>query len=139
MALVLPNNMVPTYLNEKMAVKDGVTEAAVVDGVTHLEVITYPSQEGFEGGAVLGMLQKPFIDFAAACGGKGAMTAAQIMEKYPVVPEALATAVAADFAVAYGNYVIIPDGMSLAITAAPYASIFDLLIPEEPAAEPAMV
>ena len=135
MSLVLKNEIVPTYLAEKMAIKDGVTTNIVENGVTHLDIVTYPAQEGFEEGAMMALVQKPFIDFAVSCGGKGAMTAEQITAKYPGVPAAMATAIAEDFAKAYGNYVIIPESMTLAITAAPYGSIFELMIPEEPPVE----
>ena len=134
MALVMKNEMVSTYLDVKMAIKDGVTTNVAVNGVTHLDVVTYPTQENFENGAILALIQKPFIDFAASCGGAGAMTAEKIAEKYgDQIPTELATAIAADFAKAYGNYVVIPSGMTLAITAG-VNSIFDLMIKEEPAA-----
>ena len=136
MALVLKNDMVPEYLNEKMAVTDGVATNVTIDGVKHVEIITYPAQENFPEGAILGLIQKPFIDFAASCGGKGAMTVEMIKAKYgDQIPEVLAKTFVDDFALAYGNYVIIPDGMSLAITASPIKSIFDLLIPEKPVIE----
>ena len=132
MALVLKNDMVSDYLETKMAIKSGVTSEVVVDDVTHLEVVVYPEQENFENGATLALIKKPFIDFAVSCGGIGAMTAAMIAEKYgEQIPTVLAESIAADFAKAYGNYVIIPDSMTLIITAAPISSIFDLMIKEE--------
>lgn len=138
MALVLKNDMVDSYLNEKMAITNGVTSKVTVDGVDHMDIITYPAQENFEDGAILGLIKKPFIDFAVSCGGAGAMTAEKIGAKYgDQIPAVLAETIAADFAKAYGNYVIIPEGMTLAITAAPIASIFDLMIQEEePVEEP---
>ena len=132
MALVIKTDSVAAFLETKMAVTDGVTTNFAIDGVTHADVITYPAQGEFTEGAVLGMLQKPFIDFAKSCGGAGVMTAEMIIAKYAGFPVGLAETVAADFAKAYGNYVVIPDGMTLMITAAPIASVFDLTIPEPP-------
>ena len=138
MALVMKNEMVDNHLANKMQIKDGVTTSAVIDDVTHLDIVTYPSQENFENGAILGLLKKPFIDFAMSCGGAGAMTAEMITEKYgEQIPTDLVTTIVADFAKAYGNYAIIPEGMTLAITAAPVNSIFDLMIKENPKTEEA--
>ncbi len=132
MALVVKNELLPDILStDKMKVTDGVTSNIIVDGVTHMDVITYPAQGEFTSGAILGLIKKPFIDFAVSCGGAGAMTADMIIAKYPEIPTSLASTLASDFAKAYGNYVIIPDGATLAITAEPIGSIFDLLIPEE--------
>ena len=132
MALVMKTDGVATFLETKMAVTNGVTTNFAIDGVTHVDVITYPAQGDFTEGAVLGMLQKPFIDFAVSCGGAGAMTAEMIVAKYEGFPVALAETIAADFAKAYGNYAVIPAGMTLMITAAPISSVFDLTIPEPP-------
>ena len=133
MALVLKNEMVADFLANKMAVKDGVTTTVAVNGVTYMEIVTYPSQEGFTDGAILALIKKPFIDFAVSCGDAGAMTAERITAKYAEVPAALAESIATDFAKAFGNYKIIPETATLAITAAPIGSIFDIMIPEEPA------
>ena len=131
MALVLKNDMVNDFMTGKMKVTDGVTTHVMVDDVKHMDIITYPAQEGFENGAILALIQKPFIEFAQQCGDAGVMTALMIAAKYgDAIPDVLAETIANDFAKAYGNYVIIPDGMTLAITAAPIASIFDLMIPE---------
>ena len=133
MALVMKTDMVENHLNTKMVVSGGVTINAALDGVTHMDIITYPAQENFENGAILALIKKPFIDFAAACGGAGAMTVEKIAEKYgDQIPTELASTIAEDFSKAYGNYVIIPEGMTLAITAR-VNSIFDLMIKEEPA------
>ena len=133
MALVLQNNMVPDYLATKMAIQDGTTTTVKIDDVAHMDIVNYPAQENFPEGAILALIKKPFIDFAVECGGKGAMTAEMIIAKYGnVIPEALAKTIADDFATTYGNYVIIPEVCTLAITAMPIASIFDLLIPEPP-------
>ena len=134
MALVMKTTMVEEHLGTKMAIADGVNTNITIDGVTHMDIVTYPVQEGFENGAILALIQKPFIDFAISCGEAGAMTAEMIIEKYGnQIPGSLATSIAADFAKAYGNYVIIPNGMTLAITADPINSIFDLMIKDEPA------
>jgi hypothetical protein len=132
MALVINNAFLPTYLNEKMRVTNGTTVEYTDGSQVAFSVITYPATTDFPSGAILILVKKPFCDFAQSKGGKGAMTAAHIMEKYSGVPEAVANTLAADFAVAYGNYVIIPDTVSIAITVPPINSIFDLLIPENP-------
>jgi hypothetical protein len=136
MALVMKTNMVENHLSTKMLIKDGVTTNISIDGITHIDVITYPSQENFEDGAILGLIQKPFIDFAKSCGGAGDMTAEMITNKYgDQIPESLVNTIVEDFSKAYGNYVIIPEGMTLAITALPVKSIFELMIPDEPVKE----
>lgn len=132
MAVVIRNDLVNDYLENKMAIKNGITKSIVIDGVTHCDIITYPEQDNFENGAILCLIQKPFIDFAVSCGGAGSMTAEQIVEKYGNdVPLALAETLAADFSKAYGNYIIIPESITLAITAPPINSLFDLTIKEE--------
>ena len=132
MALVMKTTDVAAFLSTNMAVTDGVTTMVTFDGVNHADVVSYPAQEGFAEGAVLGVVHKPFIDFAISCGGAGAMTASMITTKYNGFPANLAETIAADFAKAYGNYAIIPNGMSLMITAEPIESVFDLKIPEPP-------
>ena len=132
MALVMKTDMVENHLNTKMAVTDGVTVNVAVDGVTHMDVVTYPAQGEFTEGAVLALIQKPFIDFAKSCGDAGAMTADMITAKYgDAVPAALATTIAADFTKAYKNYMPIPDGMTLMITAEPISSVFAIMVKEE--------
>lgn len=130
MALVMKNTDVKNFLETKMAVTDGVLSTFQVEGVVHVDVMTYPAQDNFADGAILGMIQKPFIDFAVSCGGAGAMTKEMILAKYPEFPVALAETIAADFAKAYGNYIVIPAGMALMITGAPVESVFDLMIPD---------
>ena len=140
MGLVMKTSMVEGYLSSKMAIKDGATVNVAIDGVTHLDIVTYPAQEKFEEGAVLALIQKPFINFAAECGAAGDMTVEKISEKYgDQIPAELAATLVEDFAKAYGNYVIIPNEMTLAITQSPIKSIFDLLIEEKPAEEDAPV
>lgn len=129
MALVMKTKDVDSFLETKLAVTDGVKSSFAIDGVTHAEVMVYPAQGEFTESNTLGMLQKPFIDFAITCGGAGVMTAEMITAKYPGFPADLAAAIAADFAKAYGNYVIIPSGMTLMITT-PVSSVFELMIPE---------
>lgn len=131
MALVMKTKSVDTFLETKMAVTDGVKTNFTIDGVVHADVIVYPAQGEFTESNTLGMLQKPFIDFAVSCGGAGVMTADKITAKYPGFPADLAAAIAADFAKAYGNYVVIPSGMTLMITT-PVSSVFELMIPETP-------
>ena len=132
MALVMKTADVAAFLSNKIALTDGVTTNFAVNGVTHLDAVTYPAQGEFAEGAVLGMIQKPFIDFAISCGGAGAMTADMITAKYAGIPANLAEAIAADFAKAYGNYVIIPAAMTLMITGVPVTSVFNIMIPEPP-------
>ena len=131
MALVMKTKGVDTFLETKMAVTDGVKTNFAINGVTHADVIVYPAQGEFTEVNSLAMLQKPFIDFAISCGGAGVMTADMITTKYPDFPADMAAAIAADFAKAYGNYVVIPNGMTLMITT-PVSSVFELMIPETP-------
>ena len=132
MALVMKNDMVSNLLETRMAITNGVTTTVEIDDTVHLEIVTYPAQENFENGAVLALIKKPFINFAIACGNAGAMTTEMIFAKYgEQISANLADTLVADFAKAYGNYKIIPNGMTLAITAAPIKSIFDLMIKEE--------
>ena len=136
MALVMKNEMVSDYLTKKMAVSDGVMSTVSADGVTHMDIMTYPAQGDFSEGAVLALIKKPFIDFAASCGGAGAMTTEKMTEKYgDQIPAGLAKTIADDFSRAYGNYVIIPNGMTLMITAAPIMSVFDIMVKDEPSAD----
>lgn len=136
MALVMKTDMVANHLANNMIVTDGVITNIVIDNVTHMDIVNYPIQGEFTEGAVLGLLQKPFIDFAMNCGAAGDMTAEMITTKYADVPTNLANAIAADFAKAYSNYVVIPDGMTLMITGDPIPSVFTLMLPEEPLDEP---
>ena len=57
MALVMQNTMVADYLENKMAITSGVTTNIVVENKTHMDIITYPAQEGFENGAILALIQ----------------------------------------------------------------------------------
>ena len=133
MALVMKNDMVSKLLENKLAITGGVSTSVIIDDTTHMDIITYPTQENFESGAILALIKKPFIDFAISCGKAGDMTVEMISAKYgDQIPEIMAETLVADFAKAYGNYKIIPDGMTLAITAAPINSIFDIMIKEEP-------
>ena len=132
MALVMKSDNVKNLLETKMIVTNGKTVNITVDGVNHMDIITYPPQGDFVTDIILAVVYKPFIDFAKSCGKAGAMTTDRIIAKYGNdVPKNMASSLAADFAKAYGNYVIIPDGMALLITASPIASVFDIMVKEE--------
>lgn len=132
MALVMNKDNVTQFFAEKMAIQNGETTTHSVDGVKYFDEIKYPSQEGFESGATVIVMEKPMWDFAAECGDKGAMTAQMIMDKISTVSEEVATVLANEFAIFYANYVIIPGNCALIMTMAPYNSIHDLTIPDPP-------
>ena len=124
----MKNEIVDDVLTSMMVIKDGVVTPVEVDGEHHMDIIIYPPQENYAMGATLVLLKKPFIDFALACGDAGAMTVDMIMDKYgEYIDPIMANTIAVDFSKAYGNYKIIPDGMTLAIVGPSVKNVFDLM------------
>ena len=129
MAYLVKNEMIPYCLNNEIILENGVSSLVTIDNITHMEIITYPNQERFENGATIAFVRKPFIDFAISCGEAGAMTTDMITEKYgDQISFELSTAIVENFTREYDNLIIIPEGISVSITAAPYASIFELMV-----------
>lgn len=130
MGLVIGKDKAPEFLSTKMAVTDGQTTTITVDGVKYMDIIKYPIQSAAENGATVMMIEKPFIDFAASCGPKGAMTADMITTKFPEIDAEVAKSLADDFAIFHDNYVIIPDTCILCLTVEPIHSISELFVKE---------
>ena len=131
MGLVIRVTEADKYLEENLVVTGGQKTNYAVDGKTFLDVMTYPAQGDFAEPVKVMMIQKPFFDFAQKCGPKGAMTAEMITEKLPELDAAIAKDIADDFAIFYGNYVVIPEVCLLLLTASPVNSINDLMKPRE--------
>jgi hypothetical protein len=130
MAMVINNAHFASIMDEKLKVSDPTKTTFQHNGQDAFDVYVYAPTEEFTEGATLIMVKKAFCNYAQACGAKGAMTAAMIKDTFANVPDAVADTLAADFAVAYGNYVIIPDTVQLAITVPPIQSISELMIEE---------
>ena len=131
MGLVMQHNMIDDFFG-RFTVTDGVKTDIMKNGVKHAAVMEYPAQGEYTEAIRFIMIEKPFIEFAAACGPKGAMTKEMIVAEYPELADDIAKMVADDFAVAYGNYVIIPEGVTLFLSMPPLNSVTDLEKREDP-------
>ena len=127
MALIIKDTMISSFLKDDIVLKNGAMSNVIVEEVVHLDVVTYPSQENYENGAIVGFVKRPFIEFIDSCGGAASVTPEMISEKYGnQIPTALSNAILYEIINGYDNYLIIPDGMSLAVAGDPYTSIYDL-------------
>lgn len=135
MGLVMNTNDVSNYLNEKLLVKSGEPKKFTNGDQEFVEIIKYPQQLSFEEGATIYLIRKPMWDFAKECGPKGAMTYDKIVEKLEGIAEDDARAIADDFAIFYGNYIIIPENCTLILTKNPIKSLSELEIPVAPPIE----
>ena len=121
--------MIPYFINNEISLIDGSSYNVSIDGITHLEIVTYPAQEKYNSECIVGFVQRPFIDFALSCGLAGAMTEEMIIRQYGnKIPLKLASALVSNFSREYNNYKIIPDGIAVVITADPINSIYEIMV-----------
>lgn len=130
MALVIKNDMLANFLETKVAIVPGTSTEYTYNGESAIEVIPFEATEEFPN-VTVAAIKKPFCNFAVTCGGKGAMTAAQIQDTFTGIDPAIAAVIENEFAVAYNNYIIIPAEASILMVSGA-DSIFNIMIPEPP-------
>ena len=128
MALIIKDTMINSFLENNIILTGGVLNTIDVEGIPHVDIIDYPAQGDYQNGAIVGLVKKSFIDFVVECGGVTQVTPDKIANKYgEQIPSSLLEAILFEITNGYDNYIIIPEGMSLAVAGLPIPSIYVLI------------
>ena len=128
MALIIKDTMIDSFLENNIILTGGMKNTIDVEGIPHVDIINYPAQGDYQNGAIIGLVKKSFIDFVVECGGVTQVTPDKIANKYgEQIPTALLDAILFEITNGYDNYIIIPEGMSLAVAGLPIPSIYVLI------------